>query len=306
MLALGALEGNPERPLEGRAHDVQIGQLGVRALETGEGIARVGGQEPGHVAGLDERRVVQQHPGQELGEAGLQLLRELGRLGRERPEFFLAGGQGEALQVLAAAELVAPGDQELAEGGDQDQAVALPVVAHLAAGGDDLDRLSGRLGLDDAALGQDVGRDLAHVGLGQLRGGEQAVVREAGAQVLQVLDAEHLGLEFAADLVEQILQRVVERYLAGARAHGVDLVDLGKVSPDRRAHGGHVLGGLPGAAASRNTIRAESTRRRTALTTPRFLSPYRESGYAGVGKREKGTEEKGLSPSTPSISAGAL
>lgn len=94
-----------------------------------------------------------------------------------------------------------------------------------------------RAGDDLAALGDDRRQGLAEIGLGQLVGAVQAVVREAGAQVLQVLDAEHLGSQLGADLVEQVLQRVVERDLAGARAHGVDLVELGEIGPDRRSHG---------------------------------------------------------------------
>ena len=83
----------PERVLELAAELVERGQL-VAVLEAQARGARVAREEPGDVLGVGERRVVQQHAAEELGEALAGLVGEVARGGDVRPEGGLARWRG--------------------------------------------------------------------------------------------------------------------------------------------------------------------------------------------------------------------
>jgi hypothetical protein len=90
--------------------------------------------------------------------------------------------------------------------GQQDQAVAVPVLADLRGRRDAQDLLVERFHLDDAALGKSA---FAWAAVLELLGREQAEVWLAATDVAELPDAEHLRFQVAADGVQEVLERPV-------------------------------------------------------------------------------------------------
>jgi len=206
VIAAVALEGDAEGFLEGDANGVERGQVG--ALDAHAGIAGVGGQEPGDIFGVGQRRAAEHDAPQVFGEALGVLVGEEVWVGR--PEGGFRCREAVALQVARRAVGVAADEQEVAVVGDQHLAVAGEVFGDLAAGGDLRDVVGQTLDLKHAA-GGDLGGDRDRVGVfSELVGCVEAAVGDAGAKIARVHDAAHFGLEGCADGVEQVGQRSVE------------------------------------------------------------------------------------------------
>ena len=117
-------------------------------------------------------------------------------------------------------------EHELASIRDQHHAVARPVAAHLAAGGRESGVSVGRLHLHDAELRRLPFPRPAPLDLPRR---VEAEIRMTGALVGQLADAEHLGLEGAADGVQQVGDRRVERPFAGCAAGRANPLQVGEV-----------------------------------------------------------------------------
>ena len=72
-----------------------------------------------------------------------------------------------------------------------------------------------------------------------LLGGVEAEVGMAGALVGELSDAEYLGLQSSADVVEQIGEGAVDRPLAGCSAGGTDTPEVGEIVLDGGCQFGH-------------------------------------------------------------------
>jgi len=182
------------------------------------GFAGIAGEQPGEILGVAQGRVMAQHAGEEIGEGRAVFFLRLVRMVSQFPEGGFAAGQGVALQVDPLAVALAD-EQPVAQIGDQHQAVAGPVFVDLRADGGVVHRLGRGFDFDDAA--RRGGQVLRLAGLAvELVLGEQAAIRVARAQVLELHDRPHLGLEPGPHRVEQIVQRRVIGSLPGTAAGG--------------------------------------------------------------------------------------
>ena len=180
-----------------------------------------------------------QHAGQVLAQPGADRVGEGPRMFQLRFELRSRIRQPKGLEAYRVAGRVLAHQGEVAGVGDQHLPVSLPVAGHLVA----LDGQPGvvfdGLDLDHAAL-----RLLPRLRLALLHllGGVQAEVGMADALIGQLLHTEHLGLQGAADGVQQVGQRSIEGPLIGCAARRSYPAQVGEVRlnslmqfPDRHA-----------------------------------------------------------------------
>ncbi len=230
MLAALALEAHAQRPLQRLLQRAQGAQVGG-VLQPGAGFAGVGGQEEGQVLRVAEGGAQQQGAAQEVEQPVAVLLGRPARVGQLVEEGRRRLGQAERLQRPDPAQLVEGHQDELAVVGDQHQPVAPQVAGHLLAGGHGGQVVAPRLDLGRAALRAEAGNGRLVAPL-ELVGGIEAEVGFAAAAVLQLLDGADAGLQPAAGLVEQRLQRAVVRLLGRAAAGVANLAQVGQVGLD--------------------------------------------------------------------------
>ena len=182
---------------------------------------------------------MRQRPPQVLGQAGADLPGEgAGRL-QALLELLGALRQPEGLELGGKARRVLPEEHEVAGVGHQHEAVVVPVAADLSAVRGQPGVVVSRLHLHHAAL-----RCLPRAGLPLLHLPRRVEPEVGVARPLvgQLPDAEHLGLEGAADGVEQVGQRPVAGSLPRGAAGGADPVQVGQVVLDRRRQAGRRSG----------------------------------------------------------------
>ena len=148
-------------------------------------------------------------------EPGLELC-----CGFRESEGFQLGGP--ALRIFAE-------EDEVSGVGDQYQAILVPILTDLIALGCQPCVVVGGLDLHDTAFGE---LSLTRTALLNLSGGVESEVGMACALVGKLIDAENLGLEQAADGVQQVGQgRVVGTFTRGS-AGGADASEVGEISLD--------------------------------------------------------------------------
>src|SRR5665213_763289 len=188
----------------------------------GAGFAGVGGEEPGDVLGLFERNLAGHDAGEEVGER----LTVVGGEGGEAPES--GGGGGEVVGLQHAGLVVDELEElELVVVGDEAEAVALEIRAHLRGGGEGGKAFAGSLYFNGSTFGELVGKGF---GLAAVGDGIEASVGKAGVAGAGMLDEEDTGLELFSDSVEEIGDGGVERGFGGVGAGAM-----------RCSHGGNVL-----------------------------------------------------------------
>ena len=219
VVAVRAFEPQAERVLQGAAQRGEgLHVAGVLdALQAGAG---VGGQEPGEVGGVAQRRVAEQRPLEVISEvAALGFLHAL-RI--ERREGVLVSGKREALPGQRLASGIEADNQEVPVRADQHLAVALQVAHDLGRVCHPRHVLRWPLDLKHAALGRPRGKSgitsLSH----RLAGDEQAAVRDPGPAVLRRQDARHRRRESLAYLIQQLLKLSV---IGGLRSGLASLVN---------------------------------------------------------------------------------
>ena len=210
MGALPVVEGHAERLLErllelGEGRQVRLG------LDARERVAGIGREEPGDVLGLGEDGAVEQHTAHESSRRRSRILGRAGGMGAKLPKGFGIARQLDMLEVDRASRLVAPDEKEAPVVGDEHETVALPIALHLLAARELVEVVLGCLDLDDAAVGRGCRSQLVAVRLAAPEAGDrvEAEVRLARTLIGDLPDAQHLRLEVAAGLVEEILQRRV-------------------------------------------------------------------------------------------------
>ena len=233
-LAARALEANPQGLLEGGAHRLQ--RLCVAGgLDPRQPVAGVRRQQPGEVPRLGQRGAVRQRPAQVLGQAGANVAGEDVRRLQTLLELLGALRQPEGLEPGGKARRVLPDEHEVAGVGHQHETIAVPVAADLSAVRGQPGVVVRGLHLHHAAL-----RCLPRPGLPLLHLPRriEPEVGVARSLVGQLADAEHLGLEGAADGVEQVGQRPVAGALPRGAAGGADSVQVREVVLDCRRQAG--------------------------------------------------------------------
>ena len=200
----------------------------------GAGFAGVGGEEERDLFRPRERRLMQQHTLQELGEPLGEARRTAGAAGENEERSAVLAVEAEAFPSLRPAARVLAQQHEIAVVGDQHKPVFAEITAHLFA----------------EQLYRQVCGDidnLHHAPLGRLsvrpflrrmppRNHEQAHVGEAGAAIAQVRHAEHARLQFLADRVQRPGQRAIVANFAGARTRGANAGDFRKVVGEDLRH----------------------------------------------------------------------
>ena len=112
--ALLRFEADAERLLQRRAHRPERGRV-ARRLDPGEAVAGVGGEQPGEVAGLGQRRAVRERPGEVFAEPRAGLAGEGARLLDPPPEFFGAPGEPQGFELRRPARRVVGDQHEVAQ-----------------------------------------------------------------------------------------------------------------------------------------------------------------------------------------------
>ena len=197
------LEADAEGLFQGRAHRLERRGVAGR-FDTRQAITGVGGEQPGQVSRLGERRAVRQGTGKIFAQAGADVAGEGARSIQLAVEVAGAVGQPEGFELRRAARRVLAHQDEIARVGHQNQAVTVPIAADLIAGRREPGIVLRALHLDHAALRR---LPRARLALLHLLRRVQPEVRVPGPLVGKLADAEHLGLERRADGVEQIGER---------------------------------------------------------------------------------------------------
>ena len=227
--ALVALEAHAQRLLQRRAHGLERRRI-ARRLDTGQPVARIGGEQPRQVFRFGKRRPVRQGAGEIFAQARAGRIGEGARLFQLAPEVFRAVRQPEGFELRGAAGCVFAQQHEVAQVRHQHEPVFAPIAADLRAVRGQPGVVVGRLDLDRAAFRR---LALARPALLDLLRREEAEIRVARAPVGKVADAEHLRLERRAHRVQQVGERRVVRQLPGPAAGRADPRKIGKVSLDR-------------------------------------------------------------------------
>jgi len=165
-------------------------------------------------------------PTEVLAQARADLTGEGARGLEAAVELGLVGCQPEGLQLGGIVRGAFTDEHELARIRDQHHAVARPVAAHLPARGRQFRIGASGLHLHDAALWR---LPLPRLPFLDLPRRVEAEIRMTGALVPQFADAEHLGLEGAADGVQQVGDRRVDRPFAGCAAGRANPLQVGEV-----------------------------------------------------------------------------
>ena len=208
------LERHAQRLFQRRPHRLERRGL-AGSFDPRQAVAGVGGKQPGQVTGLNQRGA--------MGHCPAQILPQPGANGAGKGPWGLQAGlegggglgQPEGLQLGGPALGILAEQHEVSRVGHQDQPVHLPIAAHLGALGGQPRIIAGGLDLNHAAFGS---LPLARLTLLHLLGGVEADVGMPRALLRQLADAEHLGLERAADGVQQVDQRRVVGTLVGRAA----------------------------------------------------------------------------------------
>jgi len=193
VLALLAGELHAERFLECLADGGEGRQ--VVAGDAAEGLASVGGEEPGEVLGVGDARADQDDALEVVEELVAALARRLARVGGHVPECLCALGEAEALERRLAAVAVLADEDEVAVVGDDDLAVPPPVAGDLLRRDGDASPFGESLDLDHAAAGHLAAHRVVVVHVLPLVPGEEAAIGVAGAGVAELEDAADLGPE---------------------------------------------------------------------------------------------------------------
>ena len=242
MLAFFVRTLHPQGVFQRRADALQGRKL-LLLLDAEERVAGIGGHEPGHVFGIDQRGRMKAGPLDELDELSALLLgRGAGMRSLMSPELLFIAGQGEPLARDGLPVCAALEKQEFAEVGHDDDPVRSQVLLDLPAFGDRLHVGPGSLGLDRSAGGQLSGLGRA-VGLPlELVGRKQPAVGHSRPEVAEIHDATDLGLERLSCRIEEGRKGRVVRCLGHAPARSVNRLQLGEVV--FQDPGGQVGGGL--------------------------------------------------------------
>ena len=233
MFALFRLELHAERFFQRGADGVQRGQV-AGLFHAGAGVARIRGEKKSDLAGIVQRRGVQQHALEIFLKAFAQLAGGLARLrGHDPKRFFvrreLKGFQPDRIALAAAFQ-----EEKTPVIRHQRQAVMAHIIAHLLGFRHGLHLGVGALDLNDAARRlRNAQQRRFLIGVLELVGREQPAVRQPGTAVFHMNETADLGLERVADGVEQIGERRVAGSLANRRAGGTDGVQFFEISFQR-------------------------------------------------------------------------
>lgn len=235
MLAFVSFEAQAEGLLESVAQRCQGGQVG--ALDLQAGVVRVGSQDRGHIARFRERRVVQQHAAQKLPHPFAMIRGGFARMEDHAPEVVRGVRQREGFQNARLPARVPAHQGEGAEVGHQHHAVAHPIALDLRRFGDPANVLGWRFGFDDAArgiLGEEgvVTVIVARVP-GELIGGKQSAIRQAGAAIREVDHAADAGRQGFPESGQEIFKSWIERCFRHMRARPVHFRDIRQIFFDR-------------------------------------------------------------------------
>ena len=115
---------------------------------------------------------------------------------------------------------------EVAGVGDENEAVALPVFADLFAIGCEPSVVVRGLDLDHAALGE---LTVSRLSALELLGGVESEIGMSSALLGKLADAEDLGPESSADVVQQVGERSVGGAFAGGSAGCANAAEVGEV-----------------------------------------------------------------------------
>ena len=230
VFALFAGEFHSEGVFEGGANILQ-GREVCFAFDAGEGVAGVGREKPGEVFGIGEGGIMEAGAFDEFEEL---IARGLGGgmwMGSYiPPEIGFGGCQGERFAGFGIAAGVGVVDGEVAEVGDDDDAIAGQIIFHLPGLGDGGDFGLGPFDFHGAACGELAGFWIVVGCTLKLVGGEQAAVGNACALVTGMDNAADYGSEGFTYRIEQIGKCGVIGSLSDARAgiaNGAKFVEVG-------------------------------------------------------------------------------
>ena len=179
------VEADAQRLLEGGADGGEGGGV-AGGLDAGQAVAGVGGEQHGEILGVGDGGAVGEGAGEVLTQANAGVAGEGARPDQAALEVLRAVGEADGLELGGATLGVLAEEDEVAEVGDEDEAVLRPIAADLVAFGGQPGVVGDGLDLDDAALGE---LALAGIAAAQLAGGVEAEVGVARALVGELADA---------------------------------------------------------------------------------------------------------------------
>ena len=221
VLAFFAFESETESVFEGLANGGKGGEFHV--FDARPCVAGVGGEEPGEIPGFLERGLVHEDALEEFDESLAVLLGECAR--RDKPERAIIGTERIRLELPRFAVVSLVQEKELAERGNEDEAVASEVATDLFFAGDVSDVFADAFCFDGAAGGRLAPAGFCIGGLLVLVGGEETAVGHPGAEGLHAHEAADFGLEAFADLVEEVFEGTIIGGFGGGGAGAVDILN---------------------------------------------------------------------------------
>ena len=223
------LKTSAERLFQRRPHRLERRRI-ARGLDPRQPVAGIRGEQPGQIPGFGQPRPMRQRPAQILSQPRADLAGKSVRCLQPALELRRVCGQPERLQLHRAAIRVLPHQHEVARIGHQNEAIAVPIAAHLSAHRRQPGVITRGLHLDHAAFGH---LPRARPTLLHLLRRIEPKVGMPRPLIGQLADAEHPGLEHPADGIQQIGQRPIARPLSGSSAGGADSLQVGEVILNR-------------------------------------------------------------------------
>ena len=169
---------------------------------------------------------MRKHSGEILAETRADLAGEGAGSLHLAPEVVRVRSQSEGLELDGASHPVRAHQDEVPKIRDQHQTVAVPIAAHLIGSRRQPSIVTNALDLDDATLGN---LPRPRTALLNLPCRVKGKVGMAGALIRQFLNAEHLGLERAADRAEKVLQCRIVGTLTGRATRCPNPAEIGEV-----------------------------------------------------------------------------